>query len=106
MDQQKWLLVEANFEGTEDLSDGYYRLRKIDNGYQLAFLKAGPCGDKIPHPEVTLVQDGNQLQPIRLRDLEVTPILNLSKGNGDTDKIEVLTNQLLDRFIRIKNLSL
>ena len=27
MDQQKWLLVKANFDGTEDLADGYYRLR-------------------------------------------------------------------------------
>lgn len=106
MDQQKWLLVKANFTGTEDLADGYYRLRAIEGGYQLAFLAAGPCGDKIPHPEITLKQEGNYVQPIRLRDLETNPILNLSKETGDADKIEELTDQLLDRFIKIKNLSL
>lgn len=105
MDQQKWTLVKANFDGTEDLADGYYRLREIDGGYQFAYLVAGPCGDKNPHPEVTLRQEGNQVQPIRLRDLEVTPILNLTEDN-DLDKIEELTNQLLDRFMKQKNLSL
>ena len=106
MDQQKWLLVKANYEGTEDLADGYYRVRPSEDGYQMAYLAAGPCGDKIPHPEVTLRQEGNRVQPIRLRDLEVTPILNLSEEKGDLNQIEELTDQLLDRFIKIKNLSL
>ena len=105
MDQRKWLLIKANFDGTEDLADGYYRLREIDGGYQLAFLVAGPCGDKIPHPEVTLRLEGNQMQPIRLRDLEATPILNLLKEN-DLERIEALTDQLLNRFIKAKKLSL
>ena len=52
MDQQKWLLVKANFDGTEDLADGYYRLREVDGGYQLAYLVAGPCGDKIRIPRL------------------------------------------------------
>ncbi|MGG5370453.1 hypothetical protein [Enterococcus sp. AZ196] len=105
MDQQKWLLVKKNFDGTEDLADGYYRLREIEGGYQIAYLVAGPCGDKNPHPEVTLKQEKEQVQPLRLQDLEVTPILNLSKDDAP-DKLEELTDQLLDRFIRIKNLSL
>lgn len=105
MDQKKWLLVKANFEGTEDLADGYYRLREIEGGYQLAYLVAGPCGDKNPHPEITLRQEGNQVQPIRLRDLEATPILNLSEKD-DLDRIEALTEQLLNRFIAVKKLSL
>ena len=70
MDQQKWLLVKANFDGTEDLADGYYRLREVDGGYQLVYLVAGPCGDKNPHPEITLRQEGNQVpnfEPIRKR---------------------------------------
>lgn len=104
MDQQKWLQVKANFEGTEDLADGYYRLREIDGGYQLAYLVAGPCGDKNPHPEVTLHQEGNQVQPIRLRDVEATPILNLSLANGDQERIEQLTDQLLDRFLTAKKI--
>lgn len=105
MDQQKWLLVKANFEGTEDLADGYYRLREVDGGYQLAYLVAGPCGDKNPHPEITLLQEGNQVRPIRLRDVETTPILNLSEKE-DSNMIEELTDQLLNRFIKIKKLSL
>lgn len=105
MDQQKWLLVKANFEGTEDLTDGYYRLREIEDGYQLAYLVAGPCGDKNPHPEITLLQEGNQVRPIRLRDVETTPILNLSEKE-DSNTIEELTDQLLNRFIKIKKLSL
>ncbi|MBU5359854.1 hypothetical protein KQI58_02030 [Enterococcus raffinosus] len=105
MDQQKWLLVKANFEGTEDLADGYYRLREIEDGYQLAYLVAGPCGDKNPHPEITLLQEGNQVRPIRLRDVETTPILNLSEKE-DSNMVEELTDQLLNRFIKIKKLSL
>ena len=105
MDQQKWLLVKANFDGTEDLADGYYRLREVDGGYQLAYLVAGPCGDKNPHPEITLRQEGNQVRPIRLRDTEPSPILNLSEKE-DATAIEELTDQLLNRFIRIKKLSI
>ncbi|MGJ0705121.1 hypothetical protein [Enterococcus avium] len=105
MDQQKWLLVKANFDGTEDLADGYYRLREVDGGYQLAYLVAGPCGDKNPHPEITLRQEGNHVRPIRLRDTETSPILNLSEKE-DATAIEELTDQLLNRFIRIKKLSI
>lgn len=104
MDQEKWLLVKENFAGTEDLADGYYRLREIDDGYQLGYFVAGPCGDKNPHPEVTLRLEGDLVQPIRLRDLEVNPILNLAKENGDLEQIEGLTDQLLDRFIAAKKI--
>lgn len=103
MDQQKWALVKANYDGTEDLADGYYRLREIEDGYQLAYLAAGPCGEKVPHPEVTLRQVDDQVEPIRLRDLEETPILNLTQA--DSAKIEELTEQLLERFIMKKNLN-
>lgn len=106
MDQQKWLLVRRNFEGTEDLADGYYRLRELDGDYQLAYLIAGPCGDKVPHPAVTLEQEGKQVRPIRLLDLEVTPILNLAAETGDSEQIEALTDRLLDRFIKMKKLVL
>lgn len=105
MDQRKWLLVKAHFKETEDLADGYYRLREIDGGYQLAYLIAGPCGDKSPHPEVTIQRVGERLQPVRLRDWEATPILNLVREK-DKDQLEGLTDQLLDRFIKIKKLSL
>ncbi|MGL9726940.1 hypothetical protein [Enterococcus sp. DIV0756] len=105
MNQQKWLVVKANFEGTEDLADGYYRLREVEEGYQLAYLVAGPCGDKNPHPEITLRQEGNLVRPIRLRDVEATPILTLSEKD-DADRLDVLTDQLLNRFIEAKKLSL
>lgn len=105
MDQQKWRLVKAHFEGTEDLADGYYRLQAIEGGYQLAYFVAGPCGDKTPHPEVTLQQVGEGIQPVSLRDWEVTPLLNLSKEH-DLPQLEALTDQLLDRFIQIKQLSI
>lgn len=105
MNQQKWLVVKANFEGTEDLADGYYRLREVEEGYQLAYLVAGPCGDKNPHPEITLRQEGNLARPIRLRDVEATPILTLSEKD-DADRLDVLTDQLLNRFIEAKKLSL
>ncbi|MDT2702425.1 hypothetical protein [Enterococcus dongliensis] len=105
MDQQKWSVVKANFIGTEDLTDGYYRLRETEEGYQLAYLIAGPCGDKIPHPEVTLQKVADQIEPIHLRDLEETPILNLTQAT-DAEKIEELTDQLLERFLMRKNLSL
>ena len=105
MDQQKWLLVKANFDGTEDLADGYYRLREVDGGYQLVYLVAGPCGDKNPHPESTLRQEGHQGRPIRGRDTETSPMWTLSE-NEDATTIEELTDQLLNRFIRIKKLSI
>lgn len=105
MNQQKWLVVKANFEGTEDLADGYYRLREVEEGYHLAYLVAGPCGDKNPHPEITLRQEGNLVRPIRLRDVEATPILNLSEKD-DADRLDILTDQLLNRFIEAKKLSL
>lgn len=106
MNQEKWLLVKENFEGTEDLTDGYYRLRSIEEGYEFAYLVAGPCGDKIPHPTIKLRKEGTHIQPIALRDLEKTPILNLTEVEGDRKKIEEQTEQLLDRFIKIKKLSI
>lgn len=106
MNQEKWLLVKGNFEGTEELADGYYRLRPIEGGYEFAYLVAGPCGDKISHPTIKLRVEGNYTQPIALRDLEVSPILNLTEAGGDLEQIQQQTDQLLDRFIKIKKLSI
>ena len=106
MNQEKWRLVKGNFEGTEDLTDGYYRLRPIEEGYEFAYLVAGPCGDKIPHPAIKLREEGNYIQPIALRDLEVSPILNLTTAAGDQEQIEQQADQLLNRFIKIKKLSI
>ncbi|WP_427813339.1 hypothetical protein ACQKTA_07575 [Enterococcus sp. 22-H-5-01] len=104
MNQQKWYEVKISFDGLEELSDGYYRIRKIETGYQLAYLIAGPCGDKVIHPEITLKYQDDQLQPVSLLDLDSTPIRRLSKENGDYEALEQATDQLLDRFLAIKKL--
>lgn len=105
MDQKKWELVLANFSADKEyIADGYYRLRPTEEGYQMAYLVPGLCGETLIHPEITIEQVDGQAVPIRLMDLETTPTTRLSVKDGDQEQIEAQADLLLDKFIAAKNL--
>ncbi|WP_321386817.1 hypothetical protein [uncultured Enterococcus sp.] len=59
--------------------DGYYRLRDIENNqFELAFLEAGPCGDTTIHPQITIERFEDELRPLKLLDMAVSPTLRLT----------------------------
>lgn len=104
MDQKKFQQVLANFTELEFIETGYYRLRKTDNGYKIAYLAPGPCGEKIQNPEITLEKIADEFQPVAMLDLAESPIIRLSVAD-DPEKIAAATESLLNKFIEAKNLA-
>lgn len=103
MDQKKWQLVYQNYQETEYLTDGYYRLRETADGYKLAFLTAGFCGEKVIHPELTIQLIKGQAVPIALLDLGATPIKRLDQTNQA--ELEQAAEALLQKFCQAKKLT-
>lgn len=107
MDQKKWEAAAANYSADKEyIGDGYYRLRPTEEGYQMAFLVPGLCGETLIHPEITVQVIDGIATPIRLMDLEHTPTLRLSVKEGDGEEIERQAEELLNKFMAAKKLSL
>ncbi|MGM0213953.1 hypothetical protein [Enterococcus sp. AZ109] len=107
MNQKKWEVVRANYSAEKEyIEDGYYRLRPTEEGYQLAFLVPGMCGETLIHPEITIEMIDGVATPIRLIDMESTPTLRLSVKDGDGKEIKQQTEALLNKFIAAKKLVL
>ena len=103
MDQKKWETVLANFSADKEfIEDGYYRVRTVEEGYQMAYLVPGLCGETLIHPEITIEVVDGQAVPIRLMDLETTPTTRLSVKDGDQEQIEAQADRLLDKFLAAK----
>ncbi|MEO1769534.1 MULTISPECIES: hypothetical protein [Enterococcus] len=105
MDQKKWEKVLANYTAEKEfIKDGYYRVRPVEEGYQMAYLVPGLCGETLIHPEITLEVINGKAVPIRLMDLETTPTTRLSAKAGDQEQIEAQAEMLLEKFVAAKNL--
>lgn len=105
MDQKKWETVLAHYSADKEfIEDGYYRVRTVEEGYQMAYLVPGLCGETLIHPEITIEIVNGQAVPIRLMDLETTPTTRLSVKDGDQEQIEAQAEALLDKFLAAKNI--
>lgn len=105
MDQKKWGIVLENFSADKEfIEDGYYRVRAVEEGYQIAYLVPGLCGETLIHPEITIKVVDGQAVPIRLMDLETTPTTRLSVKDGDQEQIEAQADLLLDKFLAAKQI--
>ncbi|GCF93888.1 hypothetical protein NRIC_17790 [Enterococcus florum] len=105
MDQQKWQLIQEHFSSEKEyINDGYYRLRSIDDGYQMAYLVPGQCGETLIHPEITIHMIEGKAVPVRLYDLETTPTTRLDAAAGDQAAIEEAAEELMDKFLKAKQL--
>ncbi|WP_086350930.1 hypothetical protein [Candidatus Enterococcus clewellii] len=102
MDKQDLKQLKKYFnEDKKFIKDGYYRLRDLGNShYELAFLEAGPCGDTTIHPQITIDATKNELIPIKLLDLAVSPTLRLTQEEHKNELCEAL-EQLLQRFYQV-----
>ncbi|MBV7391304.1 hypothetical protein [Enterococcus alishanensis] len=103
MNQEKWQMVLANFDELSFIDTGFYRIRETENGYKIAYLAPGPCGEKVQNPEITLEKNSDGVNPVSLIDLESTPIVRLQAA--DQEQLLVATDALLDKFLQAKALT-
>lgn len=101
---EKWELIKAHFGPEKEyIGEGYYRVRESEQGWQIAYLLPGYCGETILHPEITISESEKGIIPIRLIDMEVTPILNLDQS--EQEKLNEEFEKLLDKFLAAKELT-
>ncbi|MEG0286289.1 MULTISPECIES: hypothetical protein [Vagococcus] len=76
------------------LSDGYYRIREVDeNRKELAFLKPDGCGTTTVTPQITIEKQGDNWLPIKFIDMGSSPTKMLIRDEK--------TEQLLDEELVI-----
>ncbi|ALS02824.1 hypothetical protein ATZ33_16005 [Enterococcus silesiacus] len=83
------------------IKDGYYRIRTIDEGtIELAYLIAGPCGESLPHPQITVALDDTQATGIKLIDMVSSPPLFLSRDDVNAVEIDCALDMLIEKFLQ------
>jgi hypothetical protein len=83
------------------MRDGYYRLRTIDETtIELAFLVAGPCGETLVHPQITVSLNHHQEKAIgiKLMDLQSTPPRFLTRNAANEAEIDAALDELIEKF--------
>ncbi|MBO0471305.1 hypothetical protein JZO66_12170 [Enterococcus sp. DIV0242_7C1] len=97
-------LVSYFSEDKTFIHDGYYRIRILDKEtIELAFLVAGPCGDTLVHPQITVTLTESSALAIKLIDMYVTPPLFLTREESNKQEIDQQLDKLIEKFINIKN---
>lgn len=101
---QKLRKLQAIFHEEKKFNgDGYYRLRKIDDfTLEIAFLVAGPCGETIVHPQITVSLTHSKAIGTKLIDLETTPPTILHRTASTSHEIDVALDNLIEKFLSIK----
>lgn len=100
-DQEKWQKVSTSFGIKDAIGNGYYRVRqKAENLYDFAYLVPNPCGDTNPHPQITVEIIAGRAVPIRLLDVEASPLRMLTAI--DQQELQAAFSELLDRFLAAK----
>lgn len=102
MNRQDFDTFQQHFTSDKKFfKDGYYRLKDIgENQFEMAFLEAGPCGDTTVHPQITIELDEEELRPIKLLDMAVSPTLRLNQEEHPTELKEALDG-LVQRFYTV-----
>ncbi|MFD2307949.1 hypothetical protein [Enterococcus termitis] len=80
--------------------DGYYRIRRLDKEtVELAFLIAGPCGDTVAHPQITVSLTESQAIGTKLIDMHATPPLFLSRDSSTEQELDRALDKLIEKFL-------
>lgn len=81
--------------------DGFYRIRTIDeNTVELAYLIAGPCGESIVHPQITVSLKQNQAIGISLIDMDSSPPSFLHRDSNNAHEIDTTLDLLIEKFLQ------
>ncbi|MTD38282.1 hypothetical protein GIX45_06535 [Erwinia sp. CPCC 100877] len=83
------------------MKDGYYRLKTIDETtIEFAFLIAGPCGETLVHPQITVSLNHKQEEAIgiKLIDLHASPPRFLTRDAANEEEIDAALDELIERF--------
>ncbi|GGD05016.1 hypothetical protein [Enterococcus wangshanyuanii] len=97
-------LVSYFSEDKKFIHDGYYRIRVFDKEtIELAFLVAGPCGDSLVHPQITVSLTESSAIAIKMIDMYATPPLFLDREESNKQKIDQELDKLIEKFLNIKN---
>ena len=98
--QQLDKLLTAFTEEKRFISDGYYRIRTIDQDtLELAFLLAGPCGDSVVHPQITLSINGEQVVGTKLIDMYSSPQSFMHRDEENSQQIDKALDELIEKFL-------
>lgn len=97
-------LISYFSEDKTFIYDGYYRIRIFDKEtIELAFLVAGPCGDTLVHPQITVTLTESSALAIKMIDTYVTPPLFLKREESNQQEIDQKLDKLIEKFLNIKN---
>lgn len=101
---EKLNLLQTVFnEKKKFIENGYYRIRSIDDvTLEIAFLKAGSCGETVVHPQITVRLNHSEAIGLKLIDMDTAPPKFLSRDSSTADEIDVAMDNLIERFLKIK----
>lgn len=92
-------LMAVFSEKKKFIIDGYYRLRTIDDDtIELAYLVAGPCGDSIAHPQITVSLIKSAPIGTKLIDMYSSPPLFLTRNDDNSAEIDLALDTLIEKF--------
>ncbi|WP_086314250.1 hypothetical protein A5821_001858 [Enterococcus sp. 7F3_DIV0205] len=94
-------LMNIFTEEKKFIIDGYYRIRTIDDHtVEFAYLIAGPCGDTIAHPQITVSLNKTKLIGTKLIDMYSSPPLFLDRDTLNAHEIDSALDNLIEKFIQ------
>lgn len=104
--EQQFQLIRNNFtEKKEFISDGYYRIRSLDEEtFELAFLVSGSCGETIVHPQITIKLTNHVVVAVKLIDMYTTPAKFYTREKNSLE-IDQALEKLLTKFLVSKQLN-
>lgn len=99
-------LIIKNFGNeAEFIEDGYYRIRSLDDStWELAFLVAGHCGERLVHPKIQCTLTNSALVGKSLMDMAETPTVHIVRTAETSDLLDNELKKLIAKFLQAKNL--
>ncbi|EOL48999.1 hypothetical protein [Enterococcus caccae] len=96
-------LMTVFTEEKKFILDGYYRIRTInEDTIELAYLIAGPCGESIVHPQITVSLATKPFPiAIKLIDMVPSPPLFLIRDTNNMDEIDLALDALIEKFTHL-----
>lgn len=97
---QELMQLQTHFSSDKTFyTDGYYQIKPITaTETSLSFFVGGPCGEMIPHPTIQLEKTNEHWVPVKLRDLEVTPIQMITRSTETAEQLDQALTQLIEKF--------
>lgn len=85
------------------MGDGYYRIRTLDdNILEMAFLVAGPCGETLVHPQITVSLTPTSAICTKLIDMATSPPKFIYRDSLNSGEMDYALDTLIQQFILVK----